>query len=58
MRARPLLLPGLEPVPREGCRVCAALGRERETARRVGNYTKVHRLNREIENHPHREVQP
>lgn len=58
MRARPLLLTGLEPVPREGCRVCTALGKERETARQAGDDTKVHRLNREIENHPHQEVQP
>jgi hypothetical protein len=44
---------GLEPVPVEGCAVCAALGQEREAARHLDNRAKVNEANAEIANHPH-----
>ena len=44
-------LPESEPVPVEGCDVCGALARERETARRDGDLSKVSDLNVEMRNH-------
>ncbi|TRO69447.1 hypothetical protein [Streptomyces sp. IB201691-2A2] len=48
-------IPGLEPVPVEGCGVCEALGRQREDARRKLDLSKVSDCNVEIRNHPHEE---
>ncbi|MFJ9028603.1 hypothetical protein ACIRQP_08765 [Streptomyces sp. NPDC102274] len=47
-------LPALEPVPATGCDVCAALCRQREEARAVGNGRMVRDWNDELRNHPHR----
>lgn len=47
-------LPALEPVPAAGCDVCAALYRQREEARAVGNGRMVRDWNDELRNHPHR----
>lgn len=46
--------PALEPVPVDGCDVCGALARQRETARSMGNPAMVRSCNDEIANHPHR----
>jgi hypothetical protein len=43
----------LEPVPVEGCRICAALGRQRAEAREAGDLSKVSDCNVEIYLHPH-----
>lgn len=43
----------LEPVPRHGCKVCAALVAERQAARKAGNFETVRSLNAELQNHPH-----
>ncbi|WTC88807.1 hypothetical protein OH733_19585 [Streptomyces griseus] len=43
----------LEPVPNFGCKVCAALGRQREDARDRGDMTTVTDSNVEIRRHPH-----
>ncbi|MGD3111706.1 hypothetical protein [Streptomyces sp. YGL11-2] len=42
-----------EPVPREGCDVCQALHRQRESARRAGHPRTVRSRNAEIAAHPH-----
>lgn len=46
--------PALEPVPVDGCDVCHALVRQRETARSVGSSVTVRSCNDELRNHPHR----
>ncbi|MFF2716079.1 hypothetical protein [Streptomyces sp. NPDC058011] len=46
-------LPALEPVPNFGCKVCAALGRQREEARDRRDMTTVSDCNVEIRRHPH-----
>ncbi len=43
----------LEPIPNFGCKVCAALGRQRDEARRIGDMTSVTDCNVEIRLHPH-----
>lgn len=48
----PLSLP--EPVPTRGCTVCAALGRQRDEARRIRDYGAVSDCNVEMRRHPHR----
>ncbi|MER8066739.1 hypothetical protein ABTZ59_00240 [Streptomyces sp. NPDC094034] len=47
-------LPEHETVPATGCDVCAALRRQREEARAVGNGRMVRDWNDELRNHPHR----
>lgn len=53
----PITLPDpseyLEPVPVEGCRICAALGKQRAEARAAGDLSKVSDCNVEIYLHPH-----
>ncbi|MBT2400587.1 hypothetical protein [Streptomyces sp. ISL-100] len=46
--------PNLEPVPVDGCGVCAALAKQRETARTAGSPVTVRSCNAELQNHPHR----
>ncbi|MFF1919706.1 hypothetical protein ACFVW8_03905 [Streptomyces sp. NPDC058221] len=43
----------LEPVPNFGCNVCAALGKQRELARSIGDMASVIDANVEIRRHPH-----
>lgn len=43
----------LEPIPNFGCEVCAALGLQRDEARRVGDMSVVSDCNVEIRLHPH-----
>ena len=45
----PLPLPA--PVPVDGCDVCAVLARDRETARRNGDLSRVTDMNVEIRSH-------
>lgn len=47
-------VPPLEPLPRAGCGVCAALVAEREAARAAGDDWTVRDRNRELGNCPHR----
>ncbi|MDG4857745.1 hypothetical protein P8605_06170 [Streptomyces sp. T-3] len=42
----------LEPVPVDSCDVCAALGKQREEARRAGDMTAVTDCNVELRRHP------
>ncbi|WSS31630.1 hypothetical protein OHB07_29255 [Streptomyces sp. NBC_00111] len=42
-----------EPVPNFGCNICAALGRQRDEAREIGDMTSVTDCNVEIRLHPH-----
>lgn len=51
---RPSTGPCLEPVPVDGCDVCAALVKQREAARGAGNPLTVRSRNAELANHPHR----
>lgn len=51
-----LSIPALEPVPVQGCKICAALGRQRADARRAGNPSKVTDINVEIRRHHAEEV--
>lgn len=46
--------PRLEPVPVDGCDVCAALADQRAQWRKVGNFSKVSDCNVEMAQHPHR----
>ncbi|MEU0843030.1 hypothetical protein ABZ370_26605 [Streptomyces sp. NPDC005962] len=46
-----LSVPDLEPVPVQGCKICAALDRQRAEARRTGNLSKVTDINVEIRRH-------
>lgn len=48
-------LPAPDPPPVAGCGVCLALGRQRETARRVGDHSTASDASVEIRNHPHGE---
>lgn len=41
----------LEPTPRPGCPVCAANGRDRESARAAGDWSSVRTISAELENH-------
>ncbi|MFD7086628.1 hypothetical protein ACFV94_02195 [Streptomyces sp. NPDC059896] len=47
-------VPALEPAPAAGCDVCAALCRQREEARAVGDGPMVRDWNDELRNHPPR----
>ncbi|MEU1018511.1 hypothetical protein ABZ383_02440 [Streptomyces sp. NPDC005900] len=46
--------PALEPVPRDGCRICTAATRGRSAARINGNSGGVKQYSAIIEAHPHR----
>ncbi|OYP17332.1 hypothetical protein CFC35_24855 [Streptomyces sp. FBKL.4005] len=46
--------PLLEPVPVEGCRICAALARGRTAARLCRSPVSVQNYNDQIRHHPHR----
>ncbi|WP_274559105.1 hypothetical protein [Streptomyces spiramyceticus] len=48
-----ITVPALEPVPVDGCDVCAALVRQREASRSVDPLT-VQSCNEELASHPHR----
>ncbi|TJZ52016.1 hypothetical protein FCH28_19410 [Streptomyces piniterrae] len=45
--------PMSEPVPVAGCKVCAALAQQRDTAHANGDKSKVADYNVEIRSHPH-----
>ncbi|MCP3819089.1 hypothetical protein NLX86_13490 [Streptomyces sp. A3M-1-3] len=49
-----LALPVLEPTPVDGCKVCGALGKQPEAARRSGDMSQVSDCNVEVRNHPRR----
>lgn len=49
----PLGPQALEPLPNPGCKICAALGRQREEARGVGDLALVSDCNVEMRRHPH-----
>lgn len=44
----------LEAVPIEGCKICAALDKQRAEARAAGDFSKVSDCNVEIHLHPHK----
>lgn len=44
----------LEPVPVEGCRICAAASNGREGARGRGDFVGVRKYGDMIDQHPHR----
>ncbi|GAA1923033.1 hypothetical protein [Streptantibioticus ferralitis] len=46
-------VPALEPVPVEGCRICAAAARRRETARKTASVISVRACGITISQHPH-----
>lgn len=46
--------PVLEPVPMEGCPICAAAVTNREAARRLGSAVSLRSANDVIRQHPHR----
>lgn len=49
-----LSVPVLEPVPVPACRICEAVGKQREAARRLKSWVSVANANEEIRRHPHR----
>ncbi|MFI9206170.1 hypothetical protein [Streptomyces sp. NPDC053048] len=49
----PVTKPALEPVPVDGCDVCAALAKSREGARANGDHGYVAMVNEELTTHPH-----
>jgi hypothetical protein len=55
MSSAPVLTgPRLEPVPVDGCDVCAALADQRAEWRKVGDFSKVSDCNVEMAQHPHK----
>lgn len=49
-----LHVPALQPVPVEGCSVCAAAGRQRSSARGLGSIVSEQAADETIRQHPHR----
>uniref|UniRef100_A0AAU2VZ43 Uncharacterized protein n=1 Tax=Streptomyces sp. NBC_00008 TaxID=2903610 RepID=A0AAU2VZ43_9ACTN len=46
-------LRSVEPIPNFGCAICAALGRQRDEARTIGDVSTITDCSVEMRRHPH-----